>query len=68
MWNVTSLAGKEPELVCEVEQYQLDMDGLTSTHSVGPETKLLERGWTLSYSGVAHEERHQAGVEILTSP
>jgi len=29
MWNVTSLAGKEPELVREVERYQLDMVGLT---------------------------------------
>jgi len=32
-WNVTSLAGKEPEPVQEVERYQLDMVGLTSTHS-----------------------------------
>jgi len=33
IWNVTSL--KEPELVCEVKRYQLDIIGLTSTHSVG---------------------------------
>jgi len=46
-WNVTSLAGKEPELVREVERYQLDLVGLTSTHSTGSGTKLLERGWTL---------------------
>ena len=52
-WNVTSLAGKEPELVREVERYQLDMVGLTSTHSTGSGTKLLERGWTLHFSGVA---------------
>ena len=31
MWNVTSLAGMEPELVREVERYQLDIVGLTST-------------------------------------
>jgi len=43
-WNVTSLPGKEPELVWEVERYQLDMVGLTSTHSTGSETKLLEVG------------------------
>jgi len=30
-WNVTSLVGKEPEWVCEVERYQLDIVGLTST-------------------------------------
>lgn len=32
MWNVTSLAGKEQELEQEVEQYQLDIAGLMSTH------------------------------------
>ncbi|KAI3376614.1 hypothetical protein L3Q82_017048, partial [Scortum barcoo] len=52
-WNVTSLGGKEPELVREVERYQLEIVGLTSTHSLGSGTQLLERGWTLHYSGVA---------------
>ncbi|KAI3374382.1 hypothetical protein L3Q82_006210 [Scortum barcoo] len=51
--NVTSLGGKEPELVREVERYQLEIVGLTSTHSLGSGTQLLERGWTLHYSGVA---------------
>ncbi|KAK9514754.1 hypothetical protein VZT92_025444 [Zoarces viviparus] len=32
-WNVTSLAGKEPELVQEVERYQLDIVELTSTNN-----------------------------------
>jgi len=67
-WNVTSLAGKEPELVQEVERYQLDIVGLTSTHNMGSGTKLLEKGWTLSFSGVAQGERRRAGVGILTSP
>ena len=67
-WNVTSLGGKEPELVREVERYQLDLVGLTSTHSVGSGTKLLERGWTLFFSGVAQGVRRRAGVGILTSP
>ena len=39
-WNVTLLAGKEPELVCEVEQYQLHILWLTSTHSVCSGTSL----------------------------
>ncbi|KAI3359248.1 hypothetical protein L3Q82_002768 [Scortum barcoo] len=53
-WNVTSaLGGKEPELVQEVERYRLEIVGLTSTHSLGSGTQLLERGWTLHYSGVA---------------
>ena len=56
-WNVISPAGKEPEPVCEVAQYQLDIVVVTSTHIVGSRTIFLERGWTLSYSGVAQRER-----------
>ncbi|KAI3359103.1 hypothetical protein L3Q82_002639 [Scortum barcoo] len=44
-WNVTSLGGKEPELVQEVERYRLEIVGLTSTHSLGSGIQ-LERGWT----------------------
>jgi len=43
------------------------MVGLTSTHSTGSGTKLLERVWTLSFSGVAQGVRRHAGVGILTS-
>ena len=53
----TSLVGKEPELVREVEKFRLDIVGLTSTHSKGSGTSLLERGWTLFHSGVATGER-----------
>ena len=67
-WNVTKLAGKEPELVREVERYRLDLVGLTSTHSKDSGTKLLDKGWTLFFSGVAQGVRAQAGVGILTSP
>jgi len=55
--NVTLLVGKKPELVCEVEWYQLEIVGLISTHCIGSGTKLLDRGWMLSYSGIAWE-RH----------
>lgn len=51
---VTLLVGRKHELVCEVEWYQLDVVGLTSTHSVDSGARLLEKGWTLSYSRVAH--------------
>ncbi|XP_078129435.1 FERM domain-containing protein 6 isoform X2 [Sander vitreus] len=51
-WNVTSLWGKEPELVREVERYRLDLVGLTSTHSLGSGTILLDRGWTYFFSRV----------------
>ncbi|KAK0154053.1 Craniofacial development protein 2 [Merluccius polli] len=67
-WNITSLVGKEPELVREVEKFRLDIVGLTSTHSKGSGTSLLERGWTLFHSGVATGERRRAGVAILIAP
>ncbi|KAK0155246.1 Craniofacial development protein 2 [Merluccius polli] len=67
-WNVTSLVGKKPELVRKVEKFRLDIVGLTSTHSKGSGTSLLERGWTLFHSGVATGERRRAGVAILIAP
>ena len=67
-WNVTSLAGKELELVEEVERYRLDIVGLTSTHSSGSGTQVLERGWTLFFAGVAPGERRRAGVGFLIAP
>uniref|UniRef100_A0A8C4RHA8 Centrosomal protein of 162 kDa n=1 Tax=Erpetoichthys calabaricus TaxID=27687 RepID=A0A8C4RHA8_ERPCA len=67
-WNVTSLKGKEPELVREVERFRLDIVGLTSTHSLDSGTNLLERGWTFYHSGVAPGERRRAGVGILIAP
>ena len=63
------LAGwKEPELMREVERNQLETVGLTSMHSLGSGTQLLERGWTLFYSGVARGERRRAGVGLLIAP
>ncbi|KAK3572306.1 hypothetical protein QTP86_030244 [Hemibagrus guttatus] len=67
-WNVTSLGGKEPELVREVERYRLEIVGLASTHSLGSGTQLLERGWTLFFSGVPHGERRRAGMGLLIAP
>ncbi|KAK3534617.1 hypothetical protein QTP86_016770, partial [Hemibagrus guttatus] len=67
-WNVTSLGGKEPELVREVERYRLEIVGLASTHSLGSGTQLLERGWNLFVSGVPHGERRRAGVGLLIAP
>ncbi|KAK3564781.1 hypothetical protein QTP86_026411, partial [Hemibagrus guttatus] len=60
--------GKEPELVREVERYRLEIVGLASTHSLGSGTQLLERGWTLFFSGVPHGERRRAGVGLLIAP
>ena len=52
----------------EVERYRLDIVGLTSTHNLGSGTQLLERGWTLHFSGVARGERRRAGVGLLIAP
>ncbi|KAK7925336.1 hypothetical protein WMY93_007646 [Mugilogobius chulae] len=51
-WNVTSLGGK----------------GLSWCKSSGSGTQLLERGWALHFSGVAHGERRRAGVGLLIAP
>ncbi|KAK3537694.1 hypothetical protein QTP70_017900 [Hemibagrus guttatus] len=55
-------------LVREVEWYQLEIVRLASTHSLGSGTQLLERGWTLFFSGVPHGERRHAGVGLLIPP
>ena len=67
-WNVTSLAGKEPEIVREVERFRLEIVGITSTHGLGSGTTLLERGWTLSHSGVARGERRRCWCGFAYSP
>ncbi|KAI3351390.1 hypothetical protein L3Q82_020198 [Scortum barcoo] len=69
-WNVTSLGGKEPELVQMGRlrgRYRLEIVGLTSTHSLGSGTQLLERGWTLHYSGVAQGERRRSWCGLAYS-
>ncbi|KAI3369297.1 hypothetical protein L3Q82_007543 [Scortum barcoo] len=60
--------GRSLSSVREVERYRLEIVGLTSTHSLGSGTQLLERGWTLHYSGVAQGERRRAGVGLLIAP
>ena len=47
-WNVTSMLGKEPELVCEAERFRLDIVGLTLTHGLGSGTSPLLKGVGLS--------------------
>ncbi|KAI3369266.1 hypothetical protein L3Q82_007517 [Scortum barcoo] len=68
-WNVTSLGGKEPELVREVERYLPARDSRAHlhAHSLGSGTQLLERGWTLHYSGVAQGERRRSWCGLAYS-
>ena len=51
-----------------MERYQLDLVGLTSTHSLSSGTVLLDKGWTLFFSGVAEGVRRRVGVVILINP
>ncbi|KAK3568204.1 hypothetical protein QTP86_000221 [Hemibagrus guttatus] len=66
-WNVTSLLGGF-ELVREVEWYRLEIIRLASMHSLCSGTQLLERGWTLFYSGVPHGERRRAAFSSPAQP
>ena len=48
--------------------YQLNIVGLTSTHSSGSGTQVLERGWTLTLAGVVPGERRGPGAGLLIAP
>lgn len=52
-WNIMLLMGREPELTHEAERDPVDIVGLTSVHCTSRGPRLLERGWTLSFSGLA---------------
>ena len=67
-WNVSSLTGKEQELVWEAKQYHLDIVGVSSTKRRGSGTVELAEGWKLFYSGVDPTMSAQAGVGLLISP
>jgi hypothetical protein len=67
-WNVSSLTGKDLELVEEAARYRLDIVGISSTKQKGSRTVDLSDGWKLFLSGVAPQMSAQAGVGILTSP
>ena len=47
-WNVLSLTGKEQELVCEAQQYCLDVEGILSTKCWGSGTVELNSGGKFS--------------------
>jgi len=67
-WNTLTLTGKELELVEEIEQYHLDIVGVSSTKRRGSGTGNLDGGWKLFDSGADPSMCAQAGVGILTSP
>ena len=67
-WNVTSLNGKEQQLVWEVEQYHLDIVRVSSTKCRFSDTAELNEGWKLFYSGVDVTISSKAGIGIFVSP
>ena len=64
-WNVSSLIGKEQELVCEAQQYRLDVVGISPTKRQGSGTVELNGGWEIFFSGVDAAMSAQAGVALL---
>ena len=67
-WNVSSLTGKEQELVWEAQQYRLDIVAISSTKRRGSGTVELSHGWKIFYSGVEAAMSAQAGFGLLVSP
>ena len=60
--------GKEQELVCEAQQYRLDVVGISATKSQNSGTVELNGRWTIFCSGVDAATSAQAGVGLLVSP
>ena len=50
--NITSLTGKEHELVEEAKRHFPDVVGISSTKCRGSNTVEMDDGWKLLYSGV----------------
>ena len=67
-WNVLSLTGKEQELVCEVQQYCLDIVGISSTKRQGSGTVKLNSRWKIFYYGANAAMSAQDGVGLLVNP
>ena len=67
-WDVSSLTGKERELVCEAQQHRFDVVGISSTKRRGSGTVDLNGGWKIFYSGVDAAMSAQFGVGLLVSP
>ena len=68
-WNVLSLVSSSSQLFQlsqNINQYQLDLLGITETHMPGTSTKLLDNGSLLIYSGRTDGIRRQ-GVVITLS-
>jgi len=66
--NITSLSGKEHELVEEAKRYSLDVVGISSTKRRDSNTVDVDNGWKLFYSGVDPAKFAQAGGDTFKPP
>ena len=66
-WNITSIQGKEAEIVSEVKRFRLGILGVAETKKKGNGEMQLVEGYNLIYSGVSKEERAREGVGIIVS-
>ena len=66
-WNVTSLTGKEVELIDEMKKYKIEILGLSETKRKGIGELQLDDGYVLMYSGVSKDKRAKEGVGIVIS-
>lgn len=50
--------------MCPVERYWLDIFRITSKHTMGSGTNLVESGWTLFISGVVPDYSTQTSLAL----
>lgn len=67
-WNIKGLAGKEIELVEEMEKQQLDYLGITETKKKGQGVTRIAKGYWLYWSGVEQTKWGSEGVGLVISP
>ena len=66
-WNVRTMlqTGKSAQIAREMDQYGLEILGISECRWNGAGKQKLASGHTIIYSG--HEERHEGGVAIMIS-
>lgn len=66
-WNITSMTGKEVEVVQEMKKYNVQILGVCETKKKGHGEMVLDSGYVFRYSGVL-TGRAKEGVGIIVNP